>query len=92
MACHSGAFAAGIARLVSPGPIRRGARDMQRSPRLQIRRVIIGNLGAAFGSPLFHRVPKPKPQPGEPPSRGFGASHKGRPLQEGTEHKHQHPF
>jgi hypothetical protein len=48
--------------------------------------------GAVFGSPLFRRTAKPKPQPGEQPSRGFGASTQGSVLAEGTEHKHQHPF
>ena len=41
---------------------------------------------------LFRCTTKPKPQPGEQPSRGFGASTQGSVLAEGTEHKHQHPF
>ena len=32
---------------------------------------------------LFRWTTKPKPQPGEQPSRGFGASHEGRSLQKG---------
>ena len=32
---------------------------------------------------LFRCTTKPKPQPGEQPSRGFGASHEGRSLQKG---------
>ena len=51
---------------------------------LQIRRVIIGNVRAAFGAPLFPLYPpKPKPQRGDETSRGFGASHEGRSLQKG---------